>query len=100
MTKDSPATVNTGEDDRTAAGPEIDTEPVIESSEEVSEKASLELTQMVTEDGAVVKSNTAQGHLAEKDRAALQKIIKRVHLRATLTTSGRPRPNSMSDQPA
>ncbi len=79
MTKDSPATVNTGEDDRTAAGPEIDTEPVIEPSEEVSEKASLELTQMVTEDGAVVKSNTAQGHLAEKDRAALQKIIKRVN---------------------
>ena len=80
MTKDSPATVNTGEDDRTAAGPEIDTEPVIEPSEEVSEKASLELTQMDTEDGAVVKSNTAQGHLAEKDRATLQKIIKRVNL--------------------
>ncbi len=80
MTKDSPATVNTGEDDRTAVGPEIDTEPVIEPSEEVSEKASLELTQMDTEDGAVVKSNTAQGHLAKKDRATLQKIIKRVSL--------------------
>ncbi len=35
---------------------------------------------MDTEDGAVVKSNTAQGHLAEKDRATLQKIIKRVNL--------------------
>ncbi len=80
MTEHSPATVNTGDDDRTAAGPEIDTEPVIEPSEEVSEKASLELTQMVTEDGAVVKSNTAQGHLAENDRATLQKIIKRVSL--------------------
>ncbi len=34
---------------------------------------------MDTEDGAVVKSNTAQGPLAEKDRATLQKIIKRVN---------------------
>ncbi len=82
MTKDSPATVNTGEDDRTAAGPEIDTEPVIEPSEEVSEKASLELTQMVTEDGAVVKLNTNQGHPTENDRTTLQKIIKRVSLQS------------------
>ncbi len=85
MTKDSPAEAwpfddHQTADDRTAAGPEIDTEPVIEPSEEISEKASLELTQMVTEDGAVVKSNTAQGHLPEKDRSTLQKIIKRVNL--------------------
>ena len=72
--------MNTGEDDRTAAGPEIETEPTIGPSEEVSEEAPLELTQMVTEDGAVVKLNTAQGHLAEKDRTTLQKIIKRVNL--------------------
>jgi len=44
------------------------------------EKELLELTQMVTENGAVVKLNTDQGHLAEKDRATLQKIIKRVNL--------------------
>ncbi len=39
MTKDSPATMNTDEDDRTAAGPEIDTEAAIGRSEEVSEEA-------------------------------------------------------------
>jgi len=39
MTKDSPATVNTDEDDRTAARPEIDTEAAIKPSEEVSEEA-------------------------------------------------------------
>ncbi len=39
MKKDSPATVNTDEDDRTAAGPEIDTEAAINPSEEVSEEA-------------------------------------------------------------
>ena len=177
MTKDSPATVSKGKDDRTAARPEIETEPAIGPSEEVSEHAPtlaeeakdkpgheakeeaksdltiaelsnlyvaqgctaekpttlvtdeartprsklvqrvqaeidvgetstmspvsgeeathereppgtgggeekelLELTQMVTENGAVVKLNTDQGHLAEKDRATLQKIIKRVNL--------------------
>ncbi len=39
MTKDSPATVNTDEDDRTAARPEIDTEAAIRPSEEVLEEA-------------------------------------------------------------
>ncbi len=39
MTKDSPATVNIDEDDRTAAGPEIETEPAIGPSEEVLEEA-------------------------------------------------------------
>ncbi len=39
MTKDSPATVNTDEDDRAAAGPEIDTEAAIRPPEEVSEEA-------------------------------------------------------------
>ncbi len=38
MAKDSPATVNTDEDDRAAAGPEIDTEAAIRPSEEVSEE--------------------------------------------------------------
>ncbi len=38
MTKDSPATVNTDEDDRTAAGPEINTEAAIRPSEGVSEE--------------------------------------------------------------
>ena len=79
MTKDSLATVNTGEDDRTAAGPEFETEPAIEPSEEVLEKAPLELAQMVMERG-VVKLNTNQGHPTENDRAALQNIIKRVNL--------------------
>ncbi len=135
MTKDSPATVDTDEDDRTAAGPEIDTEAAINPSEEVSEEAPiaaeevesqpartfiltskldsesrkastaspvmteetaeedespgaadgeekepLELTQMVTEDGAVVDVNADQGHPTEKDRGTAQKIIKRVSL--------------------
>ena len=80
ITRDSPAPVNTDEDDRTAAGPEIETEPAIGPSEEASENAPLELTQMVTEDGAVVILNAAQGHPTENDRAALQKIIKRVSL--------------------
>jgi len=39
MTRDSPATVNIDEDDRTAAGPEIETEPAIGPSEEVLEEA-------------------------------------------------------------
>ncbi len=131
MTKDSPATVNTDEDDRTAARPEIDTEAAIKPSEEVSEEAPtaaeevesepvrklesdtretstvipvltdeaaeegestgaedgeekdpLELTQMVTEERAVVDVNADQAHLAEKGRTTLQKIIKRVALQS------------------
>jgi hypothetical protein len=39
MTKDSPATVNTDEDDRTAARTEIETRSAIRLSEEVSEEA-------------------------------------------------------------
>jgi hypothetical protein len=39
MTKDSPATVNTDEDDRTTAGPEIAAEAAIRPSEEVLEEA-------------------------------------------------------------
>jgi len=39
MTKDSATTVNTDEDDRTAAGPEIGTEAAIRPSEELSEEA-------------------------------------------------------------
>ncbi len=39
ITKDSLATVNTDEDDRTAVKPEIDTEAAIRPSEEVSEEA-------------------------------------------------------------
>ncbi len=81
MAKDSPATVNTGEDDRTATGPEIETGPAIEPSEEVSLKTLIELTQMVKE-GRVVKLNTDQSHPAENDRAALQKIINRVSLQS------------------
>ncbi len=133
ITKDSLATVNTDEDDRTATGPEIDTEPAIRSSEEVSEEAQtaaeevegkpvrklkfdtreawtvtpvlteeaaeegestgtedgeekepLELTQMVTEEGTVVDVNADQGHPAEKDRATIQRIIKRVSQTDTL----------------
>ncbi len=98
MTKDSPATVKTGEDDRTAAGPEIDTEPVIEPSEEVSEKASLELTQMVTEDGAVVKLNTNQGHPTENDRTTLQKIIKRVSLQTGTLGEEQEQANTISNR--
>ncbi len=127
MTKDSPATVNTDEDDRTAAGPEIDTEAAIRPSEEVSEEAPtaaeevekpvrkldsetretsavipvlideaaeegepagaedgeeqepLELTQRVTEEGAVVDVNADQDSPAEKDRATVQRIFNRVN---------------------
>ncbi len=39
MTKDSPATVNTDEDDRTAAGPEIAAEAAVRPPEGVSEEA-------------------------------------------------------------
>jgi hypothetical protein len=128
MTKGSPATVNTDDDDRAAAGPEIDTEAAIRPSEEVSEEAPtaaeeiekpvrkldsetretsavipvlideaaeegepagaedgeeqepLELTQMVTEDGAVMDVNADQGSPGEKDRATVQRIIKRVSM--------------------
>ncbi len=125
MTKDSPATVNTDEDDRTAAGPEIDTEPTIKPSEGVSqdaptvaeevesrpvrkldsetretstvipvltdeaaeesepagaedgeEKEPLDLTQMVTEERAGVKSNAGWRRLAaDKDRMEIQQDI-------------------------
>ena len=44
------------------------------------EKEPLELTQMVAEDGAVVDLNDDQGQPAEKDRATVQQIIKRVSL--------------------
>ena len=112
MTKDPQATVNTDEDDRTGAGPEIDTERAIGRSEEVSEEAPtvseeveskpeldareegespgtkdgeekepLDLTQMVTEEGAVVEVNADQGGPTEKDRATVQRIIKRVNMR-------------------
>ena len=115
MTKDSSATMNTDEADRTATEPEIETEPAIGPSEEVSEEAPtgaegveskpvrkvesdareegespgtkggeekepLELTQMVTEEGAVVDVNADQGHPTEKDRETAQQIIKRVSL--------------------
>ncbi len=127
MTKGSPATVNTDDDDRAAAGPEIDTEAAIRPSEEVSEEAPtaaeeveepvrkldsetretsavipvlideaaeegepagaedgeeqepLELTQMVTEEGAVVDVNADQDSPAEKDRATVQRIFNRVN---------------------
>jgi chromosome segregation ATPase len=127
MTKDPPATVNTNEDDRTAAGPEINTEAAIRSSEEVSEDAPtaaeevekpvrkldsetretsavipvltdeaaeegepagvedgekqepLELTQMVTEEGAVMDVNADQDSPDEKDHATVQRIFNRVN---------------------
>jgi hypothetical protein len=49
-------------------------------TEDGEEKMPLELTQMVAEDGAVVDLNDDQGQPAEKDRATVQEIIKRVSL--------------------
>ncbi len=51
-------------------------------AEDGEEKEPLELTQMVTEEGAVVDVNADQAHPAEKDRTTLQKIIKRVSLQS------------------
>ncbi len=122
MTKDSPATVNTDEDDRTTARPEIAAEAAIRPSEEVleeaptaseeveskpirelesdtretstvipiltdeaaeegvftvgEEKEPLDLTQMVTEERAGVKSNAGWRRLAaDKDRMEIQQDI-------------------------
>ncbi len=68
LTMGSPVTVNTDE------------EGEFPGTEGGKEKEPLELTQMVAEEGAAVNLNDDQGQPAEKDRATVQRIIKRVSL--------------------
>ncbi len=49
-------------------------------AEDGEEKEPLELTQMVTEEGAVVDVNADQDSPAEKDRVTVRRIIKRVNM--------------------
>lgn len=78
ITENTSVIGNTYEQELTAAGLNIETEPVTGASKEVPENAPLELTQMLAEDGSVAGLNTAQGDLDTKDRSALHKIINRV----------------------
>ncbi len=74
---------DTGVREASAMSPAI-AEEVVEDNEspgteDGEEKEPLELTQMVTEEGAVVDVNADQGRCAEKDRATLQQNnIKRI----------------------
>ena len=64
------------------------------------EKEPLELTQMVAEDGAMADLNDDQGHPAEKGRATVQQIIKRVSLMTGALREGQEQVSTSPDPDA